>query len=178
MTVSQPLQPASIAGIDYDSEAVFLVLIDEDSGDWLGSTAYDLKVGPGDSFQRIRRLQRLFPGPSAWEENRVVAVGLEDLRSRQRSQIAAASRVEGALLALLPVELSLVRLSVNRRRIGWKALTVGKTNATKDEIQAWAIAEGAPAGLVPDFYDAFAIARAARATLNVTVIPPTMRGER
>lgn len=164
---------SAVAGIDYDSEAVYLVAIDEDSGAWLGGHRYDLAAGPGDSFDRIRRLQTLFPRRSAWETDGVVAVGVEDLRSRQRAQIAAASRVEGALLTLLPRDLRIVRLSVNRRAVGWKALTVGKTNATKDEIRAWALDNGAPAGLEQDFYDAFAIARATRATLETTT-----RGER
>lgn len=156
---------SSIAGIDYDSEAVYLVLIDEDAGAWLGSQAWALDVGPGGSFERARRLSTIFPARGSWADAGVVALGLEDLRSRQRSQVAAASRIEGALLALLPRELELVRLSVNRREVGWKALTVGKTNASKEEIQAWAIAHGAPAGLRQDYYDAFAIARATRSTL-------------
>lgn len=164
---------SQVGGIDYDSEGVYLVLIDEDSGAWLGSHLYDLKLRRkgDDSFDRVRRLQTLLPARRQWADSGVVAIGLEDLRSRQRSQVAAASRVEGALLALLPRELRLVRLSVNAREDnpngpGWKALTVGKTNASKEEIQAWAIGEGAPAGLVQDFYDAFAIARATRETLN------------
>lgn len=154
---------SAIAGIDYDSDAVYLAVIDEDDGRLLGIHAYQLDAGPGDSFDRVRRLSTLFPARGAWDE--IVALGLEDLRSRQRSQIAAASRVEGALLALLPRELEIVRLSVNRRLVGWKALTVGKTNASKDEIRAWAIEQGASAGLLQDYYDAFAIARATRSTL-------------
>lgn len=157
---------SSIAGIDYDSEAVFLVAIDEDSGGWLGARAYDLTVGPGDSFNRIRRLRDLMPDRTAEAWDGVVALGVEDLRSRQRSQIAAASRVEGALLACLPRDLEIVRLSVNRREVGWKAMTVGKTNASKDEIKAWAHANGAPEGLLQDYYDAFAIATATRGTLD------------
>lgn len=157
---------STFAGIDYDSEAVFLVLVDETTGGWRGHATYDLTIGPGDSFERARRLSTLFPARGSWDDAGVVALGLEDLRSRQRSQIAAASRIEGALLALLPRELELVRLSVNRLLVGWKALTVGKTNASKDEIRAWAIANGAPAGLVQDVYDAFAIARATRETLQ------------
>lgn len=155
---------SAIAGIDYDSENVYLVTIDEEDGRWLGVAHYDLAAGPGDSFERTRRLSSLFPRGSAWDD--VAALGLEDLRSRQRSQIAAASRVEGALLALLPRSLRIVRLSVNKRRVGWKAMTVGKTNATKDEIRSWALEQGAPVGLRQDFYDAFAIARAARETID------------
>lgn len=155
---------SSIGGIDYDSEGVYLVLIGEDDGRWLGQARYDLASGPGDSFERIRRLPALFPGRGTWADQGIVALGLEDLRSRQRSQIAAASRVEGALLALLPRDLDVVRLSVNRRLVGWKALTVGPTNASKDAIRAWALEHGAPAGLRQDFYDAYAIARATRET--------------
>lgn len=158
---------SSVAAIDYDSEAIYAVLIDEDTGDWLGASRYLLTVGPGDSFERARRIRSLMPAAGAWRDSGVVAIGLELIRSRERNQVAAAARVEGALLACLPRDLPIVRLSVNgREKPGWKLLTVGKTNASKAEIRAWAIAAGAPAGLEQDFYDAFAIARATRETLT------------
>jgi hypothetical protein len=168
MSVSQQTDPgaSSILGIDYDSEGIFGVVIGEDAGEWRGTIKAPLDCGPGDSFDRARRIRDLMPPRTAYADAGVVAIGVEDLRSRQRSQIAAASRVEGGLLQALPRDLEIVRLSVNRREVGWKALTVGKTNASKDEIKAWAIAEGAPAGLEQDFYDAFAIARATRETLS------------
>jgi hypothetical protein len=156
----------SIAGIDLDSNAIDVVLIDEDTGAWLGYRRYDLDVGPGGSLERARRVRDVLPVRGAWADAGVVAIGLEDTRSKQRLSIAAISRIQGALATCLPRDVELLELSVNRRERGWKALTAGKTNASKDEIRAWAIAAGAPEGLVQDAYDAFAIATATRETLQ------------
>lgn len=157
---------SAIAGIDYDSEAVYIVGIDETTGDWLGWSSVDLACGPGDSFERARRVRDLLPARGAWADAGVIAIGIEATLSRQRASVAALSRVQGALLACLPRDVRVVPLTVNRRTVGWKALTVGKTNASKAQVKAWALEQGAPVGLVQDFYDAFCIAQATRLTVN------------
>lgn len=156
-----------IVGFDYDSTSgVFGVAIDEDTAAWVGTFRADIGWVKGDSFARTRALRDRMPDRGSWRDNGVVAFGVEDLRSKQRSSVAALARVEGALLACLPLDIRIVHLSVNRLDVGWKAMTVGKTNASKDEIRAWALRQGAPTGLVQDLYDAFAIARATRETLE------------
>lgn len=158
-----------IVGFDYDStEGVYGAAIDEDEGFWVGSFRADIGWVKGDSFARTRELRGRMPSRGSWKDAGVVAFGLEDLRSKQRSSVAALARVEGALLACLPVEIPIVHLSVNRRDVGWKAMTAGKTTASKDEIRAWAEANGAPAGLVQDYLDAYCIARATRETRTIT----------
>lgn len=146
-------------GIDYDSRAVYTVSIDEETGGYAGSHRADLACGPGDSFDRARRVRDLLPVRSRWEDAGVVAVGIETTFSFTFNAAVALARVQGAILACFPRDLMVVPLPAAHRD-GWKALTVGKTNASKEDVIAWALGNGAPAGLLPDFYDAFAIARA------------------
>lgn len=158
----------TLIGFDYDSQAVFGAAIALETGEWLGSIHADLACGPGGSLERARRLPDLLPGRGAWAAGGVVAIGIEATLSRQRQTVAALSRVQGALLACLPRDVDLYPLKVNTLKDGWKVLTVGKTNATKPQVKAWALAHGAPAGLVQDFYDAFAIASATRSIIAAT----------
>ncbi len=154
---------AAIAGFDYDSDAVFGVLVDEDTGGWIGCRQFDLRAGPGDAVERCRRVRDLMPARDSWQAAGVVAIGIESTFSRAFKATAALARVQGAILACLPRTLPVYLLTANgREHPGWKLLTVGKTTATKDEVRHWAQDRGAPVGLVQDHYDAFAIARAAR----------------
>lgn len=154
---------AHFAGIDYDSEAVFVALIDEETGELAGTGTYDLACGPGNSLERARRLRELMPARGSWRDSGVLAIGLESTFSQAFKATAALARVQGAIVACLPRELPLEPLTAGGRKVpGWKLLTVGKTNASKDEVKVWAIRNGAPPGLVQDHYDAFAIARAVR----------------
>lgn len=151
------------AGIDYDSSGVFVALVDEESGELAGVGTYDLACGPGDALERVRRLRDLMPARASWRDSGVLAIGIESTFSQAFKATAALARVQGAIIACLPRELLLLDLTANGRESpGWKLLTVGKTTASKDEVKAWALANGAPPGLVQDHYDAFAIARATR----------------
>lgn len=155
----------SIAGVDYDSNGVFVVLVDEDTGAWQGQMQGDLACGPGDALARCRRLRDLVPARGDWADAGVVAIGIESTFSRDFRAAVALCRVQGALIACLPRDLPLYLLTANGRRTpGWKLQTVGTTNASKLEVRSWALEHGAPDGLPQDFYDAFAIARATRRT--------------
>lgn len=150
-------------GIDFDSNGVYIASISE-AGDYLASYTIDLACGPGDAFDRARRVAARFPARDNWTRASVLAVGVEATYSKGYQVTAALSRVQGAILACLPVELVVVPIAANRTAPdGWKDATVGKTNASKAEVKAWAIEHGVPAGLVQDVYDAFCIARATRA---------------
>lgn len=149
------------AGIDYDSEGVYIALADETTGALVGHRRADLACGPGDSFDRARRARRLLPSRTSWYAAGVLAVGIEATYSQAFKATVALARVQGAVLACLPADLLVVPLAASHKAPnGWKALTVGKTNATKPDVKAWALTHGAPEGLVQDVYDAFAIARA------------------
>jgi hypothetical protein len=154
---------SAVAGIDFDSNGVFVALVDEDDGGWLGHQQIDLACGPGDSFQRSRRVRDLMPSRGSWDAAGVVAVGIESTFSRDFRAATALARVQGAIVSCLPRTVPLYLLTAHgRKRPGWKLLTVGQTNASKAHVKQWAINRGAPAGLVQDTYDAFAIAIAAR----------------
>lgn len=154
---------SAIVGLDYDSNGIFAALIDEDDGAWLGHQQIDLACGPGDAFQRSRRVRDLMPSRRSWEAAGVVAIGIESTFSRDFRAATALARIQGAIVSCLPREIPLYLLTANgRKQPGWKLLTVGQTNASKAHVKTWAINRGAPAGLVQDTYDAFALAHAAR----------------
>ena len=168
---------SAIAGIDYDSSAIDVVLIDEDSGAWLGWHRYDLACGPGGALDRARRVRDLLPSRSTWADE-VVAIGIEQPFSKITASLAPLLRVQGAILACLPREIRVEPLPPNRKIAGhgWKALTVGKTNATKTDVARWAIANGAPADVPQDAFDAFCIARAMRQILETEATASQPRG--
>jgi Holliday junction resolvasome RuvABC endonuclease subunit len=143
-----------VAGIDYDSSAIHAVLIDETTHAFLHHRAYDLASGPGDAFDRARRVRDLLPARGNWHDIGVLAVGIELPFTRQLNSLVALTRVQGAILACLPRDLMVVDV----RPQTWKADTLGQSNATKEQVRDWAIARGCPPGLALDFYDAYAIA--------------------
>lgn len=152
-----------IAGIDFDSSAVYTVLVDEDTGAYVDRHKADLLCGPGNAFERARRVRDLLPARSRWADDGIVAVGIEATFSKGYQVTAALCRVQGAILACLPRDVLVVPLAANHAApAGWKALTVGRTNASKADVKTWARANGMPHGLEQDFYDSFAIARATR----------------
>ncbi len=152
------------AGIDYDSNAIHAVTIDEDTLQLVDHRRYDLAAGPGDAFDRARRARDLLPPRQRWSDTGVLAVGIEEPWTKQLNSLVALIRVQGAILSCLPRDLLVIPFPPNRRAPeGWKALTVGKTNASKDEIRVWAINTGCPEGLEEDTYDAYAIAHATAA---------------
>lgn len=143
-------------GVDYDSNGIYIAAIDEDTLELVSHVRVDL-VSRGDSFDRCRLVRDRMPARSAWRDAGTLAVALELPFSRQRNSIVALSRVQGAILACLPADLLVLDLPPQE----WKRVTVGKAKASKDEVRAWARDQGAPHGLVQDFYDAYALARAA-----------------
>jgi Holliday junction resolvasome RuvABC endonuclease subunit len=144
------------AGIDYDGDGVYIVLVDADTGRFLTTWKADLACGPGDAFARARRVRHLLPRATAWDN--VAGVAIELPYSRFPASLVSLMRVQGAIVARLPRDLAVEEIRVQT----WKKLTVGKSNADKAAVKAWALAQGAPDRLEVDFYDAFAIARACR----------------
>ena len=150
-----------IAGFDYDSNGVYVALIDEDDASFAGARVFDLKAGPGNAFDRVRRLAGLMPGPTAWEDG-IVAIGIEETFSMGYHVTKALGRVQGAILALLPRDVPIYELAANRSEDGWKAMNGLRTNARKPAVRERALELGVPAQWPQDVYDAFLIARAAR----------------
>lgn len=158
----------TFAGIDYDANAVYIVLVDEEDGAYVSRSKADLACGPGDAFQRARRVRDLLPARGRWLDYGVVAVAIELPFSRFPGSLVSLMRVQGAILACLPRDLDLVEI----RPQTWKKHTVGKSNADKPAVKAWALEQGAPARLELDFYDAYAIARACRELAQREAVRP------
>jgi Holliday junction resolvasome RuvABC endonuclease subunit len=146
----------TVLGIDYDSEAVHLALIDEDTGRLVSTWKADLACGPGDAFTRARRVRHLLPGTSRLEAFGVTAAAVELPYSKFAASLVPLMRVQGAIVASLPRDLRIVEL----RPQTWKKHSVGRSNATKHEVREWALGQGVPAGLDQDTYDAYGLARA------------------
>lgn len=158
---------STVAGIDFDSEAIYIAEVDEDTGAFVAiyrRELYATNGAPDTSFERARRARDAMPARALWHDAGIVAVGIEDPFSRHAPAIKAEARVQGAILACLPAELPVYPLQPHTRD-GWKGRTVGKANASKEAIAEWALANGAPPGLRQDFYDAFCIGRATRELL-------------
>jgi Holliday junction resolvasome RuvABC endonuclease subunit len=123
------------AGIDLSSNAVDVVLLDEDTMDarWV---RYRIDDGRKDlkAFARARRLRDAMPVRSAWKDAGVVAIGVEHGASRNFNSVVAQSRVEGALLACLPADLPVYMLMP----ASWKKLALGHGRATKEDGAVWA----------------------------------------
>lgn len=153
------------AGIDYDSSAIHVVLIDEDTGLPVERHKFSLGQRGSTSFDRARLVRDVLPARARWRDT-VVAVGLEVPFTIHKGTAVAYARIEGALLACLPPELRIHQLGP----VEWKRLTLGdgKTQAKKPVVRAWAQEHGMPAGLEQDFYDAFCLAHATRVEVEKT----------
>lgn len=152
---------AFVAGLDFDSENVWLALIDEDTAAVMSISRHVL--AGQDSFDRARKVRDALPHRWRWLDDGVVAVGVEEPYSPHRPSLRALLRVQGAILSCLPAELLVASLTPNGRApAGWKALIGLPTNASKPMIAARVVELGAEAGLRQDFYDAIGIAHATR----------------
>lgn len=150
------------AGIDLNSNVVDIVLLDEDTGDarWIRRRIDDGPSGD-DAFTRCRRLRDALPARTSWKDTGVLAIGIELPMSRSFSSVRAQGRVQGALLACLPVDIPVYELVP----ASWKKLALGNGRASKEDGATWCRqhVRWAPAGqrLPQDAIDAACIAKAA-----------------
>jgi hypothetical protein len=154
-----------IAGIDYSTRAIDIVLLDEDSD---AATWHRFELAwPdfSDAFARARSVPVNVPGPRAefWDD--VLAVGIEDPRGYNAG---ALFRIQGALLTRIPRD-KLVHPLIPSQ---WRKTVGLPGNASKDDVARWANAHwlqplDAPRILPQqDAYDAFCIALATRTLLE------------
>jgi hypothetical protein len=87
-----------VAGIDYSTKAVDVVLIDEDA---VGAPEWHRFPlgGLGDGFDRARTVRAAMPSRGWWEDKGVIAVGIEDPRGYGAGFLY---RVQGGILQCLP----------------------------------------------------------------------------
>lgn len=150
-----------IAGIDFSTRAVDVVLLDEDTNHagWLRFQLPLTEVE--DAFDRTRRLRDVMPSRAWWRDEGIIAIGIEQPRGRHG--VTPLFRVQGAILACLPRDL----LVQPWNPASWRKAVGLPGNATKDQVREAAILLGANREWdVFDPFDALCIAHATRSVLE------------
>jgi len=140
------------AGIDYDTRAVHVVLLDAD-----GAPSYyrfDL-CSTGDAFDRTRAIRDAMPARTSVFWRQAAAVGLEEPRG---NGTGALLRVQGAILACLPPSVLVAPLGPSQ----WRAAVGLSGRADKATVQDWSLEHGGLESWPQDAHDAHAIAHAVR----------------
>ena len=171
-TLRLPLldQPGSrvsyVAGIDFSTQAVDVVLLDED--DVLAPVWHRTILDGPDAFTRTRDLrgQHLLY-PHDWDD--LLAVGIEDPAGKHA--IRAIARVQGAVLAHIPDGLMVKPWAPSE----WRRTCGLKGNCSKDDVFAFAMEQinrwhntpdAWPMYVPMDATDAYAIALATRQAIT------------
>lgn len=159
----------TVAGIDYSSRAVDIVLVDEDTGyaETGHAKHHRIDLHGETPFERARSLRGQLPLTSWWENNGVYLIGIEDPFSRSKGVAKALGLAAGAIAALLPAGLAVIQTAPTE----WKKLSLGNAAAPKTEIETWARDRlGHTFERWPqDGYDAYAIAIAVRNLNNAAI---------
>jgi hypothetical protein len=143
-----------VAGIDYSTHAIDVVLIDEDTlkPEWLRYA-----LDGQDAFERARDVdgEVSFGVESSWIWENCLAVGIEDPRGHGAGHLY---RIQGAILAALPHDI-LVQPWVPSE---WRKAVGLKGNASKDDVYRYVSAVLSRGSLTwpQDACDAYCIARA------------------
>lgn len=148
----------TVAGIDYSSQAIDIVLLDDDTdtAEW-----HRVELTGPTPFDRARSLRGRLPLRSWWEDQGVYLIGIEDPIGHHAHTAKALGFAGGAVATLLPANLTVVQTTAAE----WKRLTVGRGSASKADVEQWAQTQLGHDGLTvwaQDAYDAYAIARAVR----------------
>lgn len=137
-----------VAGIDYSTHAIDLVLVDLDGARPPWWHRFDLHGT--DAWERTRQIRQAMPGPSSqlWDE--VLAYGIEDPKGHRTQYLY---RVQGAILACLPPSALVHPLQPSE----WRRAVGLKGNASKDEvahISEWNLLNS-PLGRIDGTHDYF-----------------------
>lgn len=137
-----------IAGVDFSTFTVDTVLIDEDQ--LREPRRQRIRMFGGNAFDRVRGLRYALHDVDIDD---VLAVGVEGIAYYGHNAVDMA-RVQGVIVAQLPLELRVLAIAPT----DWKRRTVGRGNATKDDVREWATVQSRCSSWPQDAYDAFAIA--------------------
>lgn len=147
----------TIAGCDFSSKAVDIVLLDEDTD---AAVWHRFELHGQDAFDRARSVRAAMPARGWWEDQGVLAVGIE--QPRGRFALVDLGRIQGAVLACLPTSLLVQPWNPAQ----WRKQVGLPGNAPKLSVAGWAIARWTnapgPYALEQDSCDAFCIALATR----------------
>jgi len=152
-----------IAGIDYSTKAVDVVLLDEDTD---AATWHRFTLGAlGDGFDRARTVRAAMPSSSWWEDHGVAAIGIEDPRGYGAGFLY---RVQGGILQCLPRDV-LVEPWIPS---AWRTKVGLPGNCTKSVVACHVDEVRGAGGFGPieawpqDACDAYCIARATRSVVE------------
>jgi hypothetical protein len=149
-----------IAGIDYSTRAVDVVLLDEDTD---AATWHRFELLGKDAFDRTRDVQRAFNLTSEqWDS--VMAVGIENPGGKFGT--SAMYRIQGAVLSCIPFH----KLVQPFPPASWRKTVGLPGNASKDDVAEWATWKGGLGAKAvfwsQDACDAYCIALATRTLLE------------
>lgn len=154
-----------ILGIDFSSQAIHLVLLDDDT-DTAEATVVELAGAT--PFERARSARLFFPPRSWFEDKGVWLVGIEDPHSRANHTAKALGLAAGAIAALLPTSLTVVQTPPAE----WKRVFTGNARAQKLDVWRRCV-ELYPAAfdwsVDNNLTDAYGIAHAVRTINNQAV---------
>lgn len=143
------------AGVDFDTKAIHIVLLPEE-----GPAQYLPCVMHGhDAFERTRVVRDVMPARGWWEDQGVIALGIEEPMGRG-SVVQKLNVVQGAVLACLPTYLlvypmrpsvwrtkvdlagnsskeDVARFGLLVRRFGSRILEMNQSLVTPFDLEAW-----------------------------------------
>jgi hypothetical protein len=143
-----------IAGIDYSTRAVDVVLLDEESD---AATWHRFELQGDNAFDRARSVRRAMWGWNGWDD--CLAVGIEDPRGYNAGSLY---RVQGAILSRIPI-LTLVHPLVPSH---WRKTVGLPGNASKSAVKAFIPTRSWNVDWPQDACDAYCIALATRTLLE------------
>lgn len=145
-----------VAGIDFSTHAIDVVLIDENGE--LPCKRVQYMLDGQDAWERARNVAST--SRFSWVED-TIAIGIEDPRGKNAG---ALYRVQGAILTRIPLSLLVCPLVPSQ----WRKLARVPGNASKEVVREAAIRLGANPlwGRAFDPYDAFCIAFATRTLIQ------------
>jgi len=151
-----------IAGIDFSSIAIDVVLLDEDT-DHAVHHRRRLDTGPGKLIDRVRRVRDALPSRGAWRDSGVLALGIEEPFHHSHKGLAPMLLTLGAIIDTLPrdVPLALLRADDWRRACGLP-LRVGRPEHKQNAITFTREHWPNPTRIDDNVGDAFCIAWATR----------------
>jgi hypothetical protein len=159
----------SFAGIDYSSTAIDVVRLELDSDEARHDRILFDSTGKLDALERARRVRELMPPRSAWADDGVVTIAIEDALGQFFKGSIPLARVQGAVLACLPPAGSDPPV-LALKTAEWKMACGLSGNAKKAEVRSFAEGHWTSGDpflfrgfiLTQDMADAFCIAWAAR----------------
>ncbi len=146
-----------VAGIDFDSHGIDLVLLEEDSNHALHERWPLIGFDAFDRAMKVPDLRQFVWDSTAWRN--VIALGIEDPRGPSRTADAPIYRTQGAILACLPRDLLVQPWKPQAWRKQLGIAHIGKPPIAEFASRHWL---NPPQNARQDAYDAFCIAYATR----------------